>query len=121
MSSVRVIGPGRAGLSLCGALAAAGWSVDQPLGRGDDLTRAADGVDLLVIATPDRAIADVASAVDPVDSTVVAHLAGSLGLDVLAPHSRRAALHPVVSLPNPEIGAARLANGAWFAVTGDPL
>jgi predicted short-subunit dehydrogenase-like oxidoreductase (DUF2520 family) len=121
MSSVRVIGPGRAGLSLCGALAAAGWSVEQPLGRGGDLANAAHGVDLLVIATPDRAIAEVAAAIDPVDTTVVAHLAGSLGLDVLAPHSRRAALHPLVSLPNPEIGAARLGDGAWFAVTGDPL
>src|SRR5205807_9499521 len=28
---------------------------------------------------------------------------------------------PRLSLPNPEIGAARLADGAWFAVTGDPL
>jgi predicted short-subunit dehydrogenase-like oxidoreductase (DUF2520 family) len=51
---------------------------------------------------------------------VVAHLAGSLGLDVLAPHPRRAALHPLVSLPDADRGADRL-SGAWFAVAGDPL
>ena len=31
-----------------------------------------------------------------------------LGLDVLAPHPRRAAVHPLVSLPTPELGARRL-------------
>ena len=66
-------------------------------------------------------MAEVAAAVDPVPTTVVAHLAGSLGLDVLAPHRRRAALHPLVPLPDPETGAARLAAGTWFAVAGDPL
>ena len=78
-------------------------------------------MDLLVIATPDEAVAEVAAAVDPVPTTVVAHLAGSLALDVLAPHPRRAAVHPLVPLPDPETGAARLAAGAWFAVAGDPV
>ena len=82
---------------------------------------AAAGVDLLVIATPDEAVADVAAAVDPVPGTVVAHLAGSLGLDALAPHPRRAALHPLVPLPDSEAGGARLASGIWFAVAGDSL
>jgi predicted short-subunit dehydrogenase-like oxidoreductase (DUF2520 family) len=50
----------------------------------------------------------------------VAHVAGSLGLDVLAPHERRAALHPLMSLPDAEIGADRL-KGGWFAVAGDPM
>jgi pantoate--beta-alanine ligase len=95
--------------------------VEPPRGRGDDLADAAAGVDLLVIATPDEAVAGAAAAVDPVPTTVVAHLAGSLGLDVLAPHERRAALHPLVPLPEPETGAARLAAGTWFAVAGDPL
>ena len=48
----------------------------------------------------DAAIAEVARTVDPSDSAVIAHLAGSLGLDVLAPHRRVAALHPLVSLPS---------------------
>jgi predicted short-subunit dehydrogenase-like oxidoreductase (DUF2520 family) len=62
----------------------------------------------------------VAAAVEPVPTTVVAHLAGSLGLGVLAPHARRAAIHPLVSLPAPEIGARRLI-GAWYAVAGDAM
>lgn len=118
---IRVVGGGRAGRSLALALAERSWTVVGVLGRDDDVAGAAAGVDLLVIATPDAAIAAVAAVVAPVETTVVAHLAGSLGLEVLAPHARRAALHPLVALPDPEVGAARLADGAWFAVAGDPL
>jgi predicted short-subunit dehydrogenase-like oxidoreductase (DUF2520 family) len=118
--SLRVIGPGRAGRALAAALDGAGWDVAGVLGRGDDVIGAAAGVDLLVIATPDAAVATVAAAVEPVPTTVVAHLAGSLGLDMLAPHARRAAIHPLVSLPDPEVGARRLV-GAWYAVAGDAM
>jgi predicted short-subunit dehydrogenase-like oxidoreductase (DUF2520 family) len=121
VAALRIIGPGRAGTSLARALAASGWEVAGVRGRGEALADAASGVDLLVIATPDDAIAGVARQVDPVPTTVVAHLSGSLGLDVLAPHPRRAAVHPLVALPGPEMGAARLRAGAWFAVAGDPL
>jgi predicted short-subunit dehydrogenase-like oxidoreductase (DUF2520 family) len=120
MPSVRLIGPGRAGRSLAAALGTAGWDVAGLLPRGDDVSEAATGVDLLVIATPDAAVATVAAAVEPVPTTVVAHLAGSLGLDVLATHARRAAIHPLVSLPDPEVGARRLV-GAWYAVAGDAM
>lgn len=117
-TAVRIVGRGRAGTSLALALTNVGWEVAPMLGRDDDLVRAAHDVDLLVIATPDGAIQEVAQSVEPVSSTVVAHLSGSLGLRVLAPHRRRAALHPLVSLPNAEIGARRL-RGAWFGVAGD--
>jgi predicted short-subunit dehydrogenase-like oxidoreductase (DUF2520 family) len=117
---LRIIGPGRAGTSLALALADAGWDVAPMLGRHDDVAGAARGVDLLVIATPDDRVREVARTVEPVASTVVAHMAGSLGLGVLAPHRRRAAVHPLVALPTPGIGAQRLA-GAWFAVAGDPF
>ncbi len=116
-----MIGPGRAGRSLAGALEASGWRIHGMLGRGDDVSRAAVGVDILVIATPDAAIASVAAAVVAQPDTVVAHLAGSLGLDVLRPHPRRAAIHPLVSLPDPTVGAERLRAGVWFATNGDPL
>ena len=53
--------------------------------------------------------------------TTVAHLSGSLGLDALAPHPLRAAVHPLVPLPNGEVGAARLGSGVTFAVAGAPL
>jgi predicted short-subunit dehydrogenase-like oxidoreductase (DUF2520 family) len=106
---------------LCQALAARGWAVVGMFGRTDDLTEAAAGVDVLVVATPDDAVAEVAAAVRPDPSTVVLHLSGSLGLDALAPHPRRAALHPLVPLPTPKIGAARLGAGVTFAVAGDPV
>ncbi len=122
MTRVRIIGPGRAGTSLATALSRAGWDVLAPLGRDDDLGGAAAGTDLLVIATPDAAIADVAAAVVPDPETAVAHLSGAAGLRPLARHPRRAVLHPLVALPDPERGAERLV-GAWFglAATGDPL
>gem|GEM_PF-10599 len=121
MQSVRFIGPGRAGRSLAQALGAAGWHVTGLLGRDDDPTDAASGVDVLVIATPDDAISAVAQAVRPDPRCVVVHLAASLGIGALEPHPRRGAMHPLVPLPTPEIGARRLAQGISFAVAGDPL
>jgi predicted short-subunit dehydrogenase-like oxidoreductase (DUF2520 family) len=117
---VRIIGPGRAGTALARALTSARWHVAPVLGRDDDPAPAAHDVDLLVIATPDDRVREVARAVEPVPGTVVAHLAGSLGLRALAPHPRRAAVHPLVALPTPAVGARRLV-GSWFAVAGDPL
>jgi predicted short-subunit dehydrogenase-like oxidoreductase (DUF2520 family) len=121
LTSFRLIGPGRAGRSLATALSNAGWGLAGMLGRHDDLRSAAHGVDALVIATPDGVVAPVSAAVDPSPTTVVLHLAGSLGLDVLAPHSRRASVHPLVTLPEPRSGASRLRAGGFFAVAGDPL
>jgi predicted short-subunit dehydrogenase-like oxidoreductase (DUF2520 family) len=120
LPSVRTIGRGRAGSSLVRALVAAGWTDAGSLGRGDDVADAAGGdVDLLVIATPDAVVGDVAATVAPVASCVVAHLAGSLGLDVLtgAAHVRAAAIHPLRAIPTGDTAL----DGAWFAVAGDPL
>jgi predicted short-subunit dehydrogenase-like oxidoreductase (DUF2520 family) len=119
IDSTRIIGPGRAGRSLGIALERVGWTVDH-VPRGAPVEGAATGCRLLVIATPDPDIATVAAAVEPHPDTVVAHLAGSLGLDVLGHHPRRASLHPLVALPEPAIGSERLV-GAWFAVAGDPV
>ena len=120
MHTIRIIGPGRAGTSLAVALSARGWAFAGYLGRHDDLSGAARGVDVLVIATPDDAIAEVAAAVTPEPGTTVVHLSGSLGLEALAPHPRRAAVHPLVPLPNAEVGAARLGSGVTFAIAGAP-
>ena len=118
MPAVRLIGPGRAGRSLARALAAAdGWRVAGVLGRVDDVAAAAVGVDLLVLAVPDAAVAGVAAAVRPSPGCAVAHLAGSLTLDVLGHHDRRASIHPLVAIPTPDTQLA----GRWFAVAGDPI
>ncbi len=101
--------------------AVGGFECVGALGRHDALAHSASGVDLLVIATPDDQVARVASQVAPEEGTVVLHLSGSLGLDVLSPHPRRGSLHPLVPLPTAEVGARRLVSGIAFAVAGDPM
>ena len=109
---------------MAAALAEVGWQVRPILGRDStaaEVSGAASDVDLVLIATPDLQVAEVAASIEPNDRAAVAHLAGSLGLDAVAPHPRPAALHPLVALPDAEVGARRLLSGCWFAVAGDPL
>jgi predicted short-subunit dehydrogenase-like oxidoreductase (DUF2520 family) len=101
--------------------AVGGYEVLGALGRDDVVSDAAVGADVVVIATPDAAVAATAAAIDPVATTVVLHLSGSLGLDVLGRHPRRGGLHPLVPLPDPDRGAVRLRSGVAFAVAGDPV
>ncbi|HEX2850930.1 MAG TPA: DUF2520 domain-containing protein [Acidimicrobiales bacterium] len=115
--SLRVIGPGRAGRALAAALSTSGWRLAGFLGRGDDPRDAARGVDLVVLATPDSAVADVAARIEPDAAAVVAHVSGSLPLSALDPHERRGSLHPLRAIPTADTPLA----GAWFAVAGDPL
>jgi len=115
--SVRIIGGGRAGGSFATALAAAGWQVEV-IRRGEPVVDAAQGVDLVLLCVPDGAIAGLAATLEPDDHALVAHCAGSLGLEVLAPAVRPASVHPLVALPDAERGAVAL-QGAWFAVAGD--
>lgn len=119
----RVIGAGRAGTSVQRALTKVGWLPTDALGRHDDVSDAAAGVDVVVIATPDAAIAEVATAITPVDGCAVVHLSGSLGLDVLAPHLRRATVHPMMALPDGITGARRMLDRGAFALNaaGDPI
>jgi predicted short-subunit dehydrogenase-like oxidoreductase (DUF2520 family) len=119
LTTVRIIGPGRAGRSLAAALKAAGCDVTELLGRSDDCSAAASGVDVLILTPPDDQVAIVARSVSPVATTAVLHCSGSLSLEVLEGHARRGSLHPLVTLPDPVIGGARLRSGAYFAVAGD--
>lgn len=118
----RVIGIGRAGGSFERALATAGWEIAAGVGRDGPIASAACDVDLVLITTPDAAVAEVAALIEPVDTTVVAHASGALGPEPIAHHPRHAVIHPLVALPDAERGAARLV-GAWFglSVDGDPL
>ena len=113
-----VIGGGRAGGSVGAALVEIGWEWSETLGRSDDVSDAAQDVDLVVVATPDKAIPDVAAAITP-GRAVVLHLSGAVHLATLATH-RAAAMHPLVAMTDPTLGAAALRH-AWFAVAGDPL
>lgn len=117
MTRYRIIGPGKAGLSLDAALRGVGWISAGLLGRGQTVKAAAQDVDVVVLAVPDDAIAPVAQAIDP-GPAVVMHIAGSRTLEVLAPHQRVASLHPLISMPNPTVGATRLTDDCRFAVAG---
>ncbi|HLK46133.1 MAG TPA: DUF2520 domain-containing protein [Acidimicrobiales bacterium] len=121
MSTIRVLGAGRAGRSFSLALSSAGHRVLGPLTRADDPLEAATGTDALVLAVPDDELAHVAASIRPSTTCCVIHLSGSLGLDVLDPHPRRASMHPLVPLPNAAVGAARLGAGVTMAIAGDPL
>lgn len=119
VTSLRVIGAGRAGRAFHEAFRRLGWRVEGPLGREAELSRAADGVDFLILAVPDSAISAVADTVAASDQATIVHLAGSVGPEALGAHRRRAAIHPLVSLTR-DHGADRLAGGAWFGITADP-
>jgi predicted short-subunit dehydrogenase-like oxidoreductase (DUF2520 family) len=137
-----LVGPGRAGTTLALAMAARGWTPVAVAGRAPDspsvlraaarldapareLALAAADADLVLIATPDAAIADVASAVASSmrPGALVIHCSGVCTLDelhklrVARPDVELGSLHPLQSLPSPEIGVARLP-GSWCAVDG---
>lgn len=119
---VRVIGAGRAGGSFSRALRDAGYEVDGPWERGRSLATACEGVQCVLICVSDDAVAEVAAHITPVPGVVMAHVAGSLGLDVFAHRfDRVGSIHPLVSLTDPEAGSTLLAQGATFAVAGDDL
>lgn len=111
-----IVGAGRCGLSLSLAAQTAGHEV--VVRHHDELT-ALPEADALILCVPDDHIANVAQSI-PATSAVVMHVAGSRGLDVLAPHTRVASMHPLMALPNAEVGSQRL-RGATFAVSGDVL
>ena len=114
-----ILGAGRAGGSFHAALTVVGWKSELVPGRSATRLHLAD-VDLVLLAVPDAAIAEVAAAV-PLTDAVVAHVSGACDLDVLAPHERVGSIHPLMSLPDSETGSRRLLDRCTFAVDGDSL
>jgi predicted short-subunit dehydrogenase-like oxidoreductase (DUF2520 family) len=139
-----LVGPGRAGTAIAAALVARGWDAVAVAGRdvAAETVRAAarqlgaeardvggvgHGAALVVVATPDAAIAEAASGLAAgLDAhALVVHLSGACTiheLDKLAvarPDVRVGSLHPLQSLPSGALGASRLP-GSWCAVDGDP-
>jgi predicted short-subunit dehydrogenase-like oxidoreductase (DUF2520 family) len=114
--NIVIIGAGRAGRSFATALET---THRVTLMHHDDVPPAFDAdTDVVVLCVPDDAIAATSRrlVVDP--DTVVAHVAGSRGLDVLAGHRRVGSLHPLAALSSPDVGARRLRGGV-FCVEGD--
>ena len=142
--TLALVGPGRAGTTIALALMEHGWEVVSVAGRAPDalstvsavacltsraalVSDAGAGADVVIIATPDRAIESAALTVAPSlePGALVVHLAGSRGLDAFAPMQakrpdvRVGALHPLQSFPTANLGLERL-HGSWAAVAGDP-
>jgi len=113
---ILIVGAGRAGRSFAAALRE---SHDVTLRHHDELPVDTDA-DLVLLCVPDDAIEATASRVSTASSTVVAHVAGSRGLEVLGAHSRIGSLHPLLAMPDAAIGARRLRGGV-FTVEGDEL
>ena len=99
----QVIGAGRVGSAMAARLRE----------RGLDLS--ADEPELVLLCVPDRAIAEVAAALEP--GPWVAHVSGATPLAALAPHERRFGLHPLQTFTRGR-GAEQL-DGAFAAVTAE--
>ena len=121
MTRVAIVGRGRVGGALAANLADhPGFDVAPPVGRDADIADIAHDADMVLLAVTDANVASVAAAITPNDDALFVHFAGSLTLDALAPHRRRASLHPLTPMPGDPGTAARRLRGAWMAVAGDP-
>lgn len=103
-STITIVGRGRLGPALAGALSAAGHPVRGPLGRGAD----GAGADVVLLCVPDGEIAAAAAAIAPRHGLLVGHCSGATGLGALAPHEALG-LHPLMTVT---------AEGAAFAGAG---
>jgi len=108
ISSVRVVGTGRAGSAIAARLAERGLAVQT--GR-----EAIADAELVLLAVPDAAIAEVAQRV-PIGPWI-AHVSGATSLAALDPHARRFSVHPLQTLST-QRGPEQL-DGAFAAVTAD--
>lgn len=101
--SVRVVGAGRVGSALAARLEE----------RGVELRD--DEAELQLICVPDRAIAEVAAAIEP--GPWVAHVSGATPLAALDPHVRRFSVHPLQTFVRRR-GPEQI-DGAYAAVTAE--
>jgi predicted short-subunit dehydrogenase-like oxidoreductase (DUF2520 family) len=114
--NISIVGDGRSGSSFAIALRRIGHDVR--VVHHDDVSSLGEP-DLIILCVPDDAISAVAATIPLSDAYVVAHVAGSRNLDVLAPHRRVGSIHPLMALPSHE-EAQRLV-GATYCVAGDDL
>jgi predicted short-subunit dehydrogenase-like oxidoreductase (DUF2520 family) len=100
--TIAIVGDGRLGRALTGALGAA-----SPHGRGFD----GAGADAVLLCVPDAEIAAAAAAIAP--GPLVGHCSGATSLDVLAPHEAFG-LHPLMTVTRAGADFA----GAGCAIAG---
>ena len=143
------MGPGRVGRALAIALRSLGYPIVAIVGRHPAKARKAVGAfnksgtpakvfgldqlaqlpasDLILITTPDDAIAEVAEQLAAAEfertrAGAVLHTSGALASDVLSPLARSGfltgSMHPLVSVSEPIAGAKAL-RGAFYCLEGD--
>jgi len=119
-----VAGLGRVGTSLAGWAERSGAARVRAVGREHMAELESAGQSLLLVAVPDRALAEVATTLARLrQAEVVLHTSGSLAGEVLAPLRQKGSavgsLHPLKAFPRP-LAALAEAEGVFFAVDGDP-
>lgn len=146
MSAMRrasLVGPGRLGTPVALGLVAAGVRLERVAGGSDaarsglraavaglrdvPVAEVAEGADVVVLAVPDRAIAEVVDSMVRADAVregqLIVHLSGALGPAVLhraaLAGALTAACHPAVTAPAGSRDPAVLHGVAW-AVTAPP-
>jgi predicted short-subunit dehydrogenase-like oxidoreductase (DUF2520 family) len=101
--TVNVVGRGRVGSAIAARLEERGVALRE------------EAPDLVLLCVPDRAIAEVAAAIEP--GPWVAHVSGGTPLAALDPHERRFGLHPLQTFTRAR-GAEQL-DGAYAAVSAE--
>jgi predicted short-subunit dehydrogenase-like oxidoreductase (DUF2520 family) len=107
--SARIVGAGRVGKTVAARLEE--HIPTRSIGRELDVGNA----DLVVVCVPDRAISEVAHAIEP--GPWIAHTSGASSLTALDPHARRFSLHPLQTFSQ-DLGAEQL-DGSWAAISGE--
>jgi predicted short-subunit dehydrogenase-like oxidoreductase (DUF2520 family) len=120
MIRVTIVGRGRVGQALAVNLADhRGFDVATPVGSDADIANIAQPADMVLLAVTDSSVSSVAASIARNDDALFVHFAGSLTLAALAPHRRRASLHPLTPMPGDPDTAAQRLRGAWMALAGD--
>jgi predicted short-subunit dehydrogenase-like oxidoreductase (DUF2520 family) len=119
-----LVGPGRVGTSVAGWAVAAGAELVAATGRDGLAGFGSAGQDLLLIAVPDGALAEVAERLARRPQAAVAlHTSGSRDAAVLAPLreacTAAGTLHPLKAFPR-VLSAPEEARGVFFALDGEP-
>jgi predicted short-subunit dehydrogenase-like oxidoreductase (DUF2520 family) len=114
--NISIVGAGRAGSSFAAALRHVGHDVH--VVHHDDVSSIGESA-LVILCVPDDALANVAAIIAPREDRVIAHVAGSRNLDVLAPHPRVGSLHPLMALPTGSESDRLI--GATYCVAGDEI
>ena len=139
-----IVGPGRMGLALAGAMVRSGWSgnltfigrtsrrppIHGPGSMAD--ARYATPYEAgrfpppttLLITVPDSTVTEAASVMASLDlpPAIALHTSGALPSAALEPLASKGwktgSIHPLVAVPDPDAGAGKLC-GAWFGIEGE--